>query len=476
MIALGTLALAAPAAEPPTHLNFREVQNMVSVIGLEVKDSQDQTLGRVRDLALDLENGRLVEVIVSSGGFLGLGQRITAVPPGAFVFDTAGEVLRLNVDQEKFEAAPHFAMSKWAEHCQSRRVAEVYRYFGQEPYFAADGQDSKSGNTATEPLGYVERTSRLLGLPVRNPQNEPLGNVSTFLYDLPGDHVAHVIVLAHGFRQTKSVIPASALRFNAAHDALVLDVSTRAFKNEPRFKWTYGDQGDFQQETYSNTRVAANDGVNTRQNVRDGAATTYTPLAQGASFADVDTTYRIYTAMRADPSLSQNAQDVEVGTLNGRITLRGHVNTEKGKSGIGAIAGRAGRSENVSNLLEVRPVPAAEQQANSTDAPSPAGVINRWTWHRDFEFDSNQANLRASEAGKAAEIALYLKGNPSLKVGIDNAMTPRNQVLSDQRVRIVCEALIAAGVPASSIQTGTFFDAKIPHDGRVAVLVHPATL
>ena len=357
IIALGAFALQAPAAEPPTHENFRAVEQSISVIRMEVKDSQDQNIGRVDDLAIDLENGRLVEVIVSSGGFLGLGERTVAVPPAALRFDPADGVLRINVDKEKFKAAPDFAMSKWAEHSQSRHVAEVYRYYGQKPYFAADGQDSRSGNTATEPLGYIQRSSKLLGLPVKNLQDEPLGNVNSFLCDLASGRVLHVIVLAPGFLKTKSVIPARELRFNAAHDALYLDVSTQAFKNEPRFKWIYGDKGDFQEETFSDTKVAANEGVNTRQNVREGTANTYTPLAQGTSFADVDITYRIYVAMRADASLSQNAENVEVGTLDGRVTLRGHVNTDEGKRVIGEIAAKTVRPENVSNLLEVRPVP-----------------------------------------------------------------------------------------------------------------------
>ena len=126
----------------------------------------------------------------------------------------------------------------------------------------------------------------------------------------------------------------------------------------------YGDKGDFQEETYSDTKVAAYEGVNTRQNVREGTANTYTPLAQGTRFTDVEITYRIHVEMRADTSLSQNAENVEVGTLDGRVTLRGHVNTDEGKRVIGEIAAKIAKPENVSNLLEVRPVPVTGKQAN----------------------------------------------------------------------------------------------------------------
>jgi outer membrane protein OmpA-like peptidoglycan-associated protein len=101
-------------------------------------------------------------------------------------------------------------------------------------------------------------------------------------------------------------------------------------------------------------------------------------------------------------------------------------------------------------------------------------VINRWTLYRDFRFDSNQADLRASDTNKVSEIALYMKANPSLKVGIDGSMDPRNQDLSDQRVRTVRDALIKAGVATSRIQAGTFGDSKLARDGRVAVLIRTA--
>jgi hypothetical protein len=418
-VAISAASLNAPASDPPNPKSFGASEHEVSIIGLEVKGSRDKTLGDVKDLALDLENGRIVEVIVASGGFMGLGQKTVAAPPGAFQFDAAAGVLRLNVDKEKFNSAPEFEMSKRAENFTSRRVAEVYRFFGQKPYFAEDGE--KPGNTATEPLGFVQRSSKLSHFAVKNRQNKLLGRLESFQYSLWNGRVVHVVVLNPGYRHTKSVIPARALRFNAAHDSLNLDDSEQAFKDEPRFKSAatdYGDRGDFgdygvsgasgtygtfgaygeygdygnygdygdfgdtgdygpygkfgaygnrgakedfQQETYTNRIVAANGGVDTKQNVQEGSAKAHTPLAQGPGFADMETTRRIYAAMRADASLSKNAQNVEVGTVDGRVTLRGHVNTEGGKQTIGKIASWVARPENVSNLLEVRPLPVSNQ-------------------------------------------------------------------------------------------------------------------
>ncbi len=358
IVSLSTVTLNTWAEELPPREPMRATQQSFRIIGTSVRDSQDQTIGSIKDFAIDLENGRVVEVLVTTpGGFLGLNQRIVAVPPQAMQYDSASKVLRLNVDKEKFKAAPDFAMARWADNYQSRRVAETYRHFDQQPYFAADGQGTRTGNTSVEPIRHIESSLKLLGLPIMNLQYQILGKVSSFQLDLAKGRVFHVIVVAPGMAEAKCVIPATALKFNASHDGLYYDVTTTAFLSEPRFQLVNVTTGAFQQETYNNAKVAANDGVNTRQNVREGSAESYTPLAQGSRYGDVETTYRIYAAMRSDNSLSRNAQEVEVGTLNSRITLRGRVNTEEDKRAIGLIAATVGRAENISNLLEVRPLP-----------------------------------------------------------------------------------------------------------------------
>ena len=111
---------------------------------------------------------------------------------------------------------------------------------------------------------------------------------------------------------------------------------------------------------------------------------------------------------------------------------------------------------------------AAIPLALAKEGAAPTG---RWIWYRDFGFDSNQTNLRVSDANKVFEVATYMKANPSLKVGLDASIEPVNQDLSDQRVAAVREALIEAGVPTARIQAGAFTDSKSMHDGRVAVLV-----
>ncbi len=115
----------------------------------------------------------------------------------------------------------------------------------------------------------------------------------------------------------------------------------------------------------------------------------------------------------------------------------------------------------------------------ATGAVGPAGVIGAWALYRDIRFEESQSALRASEIAKVAEIAKYLKANPSLRIGLDGTMAPRgsdprDQKLSDQRVVTIRDALIEAGVPATSIQLGAFGDPALTADRRVPVLISTA--
>jgi sporulation protein YlmC with PRC-barrel domain len=359
------------------------------VIGMTVNNYQDEKLGKVEDLAVDVASGRIVQVIVSTGGFVGLGDRLTAVPPGALHHDTANKVLHLDADKEKLKSAPQFEMSKWAECCDQEHLSAVYRHYGQEPAFSfihkgdaapntiatrnADGTWGKDRLTGDSQwmipaarLGQVQKASKLMGLPVKNRQNEKLGTVDNMLLDIQAGRIVAVVVSSGGFigmGDELSAVPPTALRFNAEYDTLQLDTTKEQLAAAPHFQakqWP-----DFSQPMYSDrvyrayqvepyfTTNAATAADNTARNVRDRRDQNITPIDQGNSQADTDTTAQIRKAVVASPDMSVNGKNVKIITNQGRVTLRGPVNTAEEKRVIGAIADRIARSENVDNQLEV---------------------------------------------------------------------------------------------------------------------------
>lgn len=125
-----------------------QLEKASKVIGMSVKNRQEQKLGTVDNLAVDLAAGRIAQVIVSSGGFLGVGDALSAVPPGAFHYDQAQEVLHLDTTKEALAKAPHFKSSEWPDFNNAAYSAEVYRAHRQEPYFSTqDSEIRKEGGT-----------------------------------------------------------------------------------------------------------------------------------------------------------------------------------------------------------------------------------------------------------------------------------------------------------------------------------------
>jgi hyperosmotically inducible periplasmic protein len=93
---------------------------------------------------------------------------------------------------------------------------------------------------------------------------------------------------------------------------------------------------------------------NSAVNVRDRAPDALTADQQSNTKSDLTTTSEVRRAVVKDHSLSILAHNVKIVSVNGKVTLRGPVNTEKEKVAIArkarAIAGR----DNVDNQLEVK--------------------------------------------------------------------------------------------------------------------------
>lgn len=99
------------------------------------------------------------------------------------------------------------------------------------------------------------------------------------------------------------------------------------------------------------TEKAAAD--NSGSSARDHGAATVTADGRSNSVMDIAITMKIRDAILADKSLSVGAQNVEIITDAGVVTLRGAVGTMAEKASIGAAAQRIGGVKRVQNDLEI---------------------------------------------------------------------------------------------------------------------------
>ncbi len=317
---------------------FPQEQAFHELIGMEVRNLQNEKLGRIQSIIADVANGRIAEVVVNSGGgFAGMGGKLIALPPRALVPDFTAKVLRVDVSKARFDAGPRFDSSHMKEATQRAKIAEVIRYYGLVPWFALGGQKIEKNGDILQ-LGHLERTSHILDMPVHSSKGDYLGMVDTIFMDVPKGFLYHVVVADPSRSLPHRVLQSRSLSYNPSKTRLIWDASHVDVADKPLFQWNGNDRRTFQQESY----------VNREPGVAAGH-----PLRQGTDQRDRDKTARIRASIQADPQLSIAAKGIEVATWHSLTTLRGQVASESIRQKIGQIAQNTGRPENVSNLIQV---------------------------------------------------------------------------------------------------------------------------
>ena len=102
-------------ATPPADMQFIQVQDAAQfladeeVIGKDVVNVMDEKVGTIADLVMDQEQ-KLVGVVLSVGGFLGIGEKWVAVSVDQIDFPTDEQPARLlvAVTEEQLKNAPDF--------------------------------------------------------------------------------------------------------------------------------------------------------------------------------------------------------------------------------------------------------------------------------------------------------------------------------------------------------------------------------
>jgi sporulation protein YlmC with PRC-barrel domain len=86
-----------------------------SIIGDKVHNAQNEYLGKIADIMVDITNGKIEYVVIEFGGFLTIGQKYFAIPFGLLHVDPANKAFLLDQPKEKLEKAPGFDMNHWPE-------------------------------------------------------------------------------------------------------------------------------------------------------------------------------------------------------------------------------------------------------------------------------------------------------------------------------------------------------------------------
>jgi sporulation protein YlmC with PRC-barrel domain len=113
--------------------------------GQNIETPTGDKLGDIKEVAIDT-NGRVSYVTVSVGGFLGIGDKIVAVPWDSLKFSLTGDkgdkkVISLASTKKQLEQAPECKAGKESgvEMCDPKWIGRVYEYFSCPPYWNSAG-------------------------------------------------------------------------------------------------------------------------------------------------------------------------------------------------------------------------------------------------------------------------------------------------------------------------------------------------
>ncbi len=114
---------------------YPTVLSATTVIGDTVRNAEGEKLGTLKELMIDTEFGQVAYAVLSFGGFLGLGDKLFAIPWEALQLLPDEHAFMLDVDRELLEEAPGFDKDNWPQFTDRTWGTEIHAYYGYEPYW-----------------------------------------------------------------------------------------------------------------------------------------------------------------------------------------------------------------------------------------------------------------------------------------------------------------------------------------------------
>lgn len=230
------------------------------LIGLNIQNSQDQAVGEINDLVIDVRDGSIRYAAVSYGGFLGIGDELHAVPFDRFTLrtdpDDRDELLAmLDVTKEQLEGAkgfnestwPNFADSSFTKQVESRypvrKARDDKNWQQKKNALESDRNPTRAGSLDPKTLGTYIRASQLIGMNIQNDAEKGVGEIHDLVLNVADGRVHYVAVAYGGFLglgDELHAVPMKAFQFKQDPDdrdetVLVLNVTKERMEGAKGF-------------------------------------------------------------------------------------------------------------------------------------------------------------------------------------------------------------------------------------------------
>ena len=106
-----------------------------TLVGNDVFNKDSEDLGDIKEIMLDMRSGRVSYAVLSFGGFLGMGEKLFAVPFSALAYDLEENEYVLDISKERLETAPGFDPDQWPAMSDEKWNRDVYKHYDRSPYW-----------------------------------------------------------------------------------------------------------------------------------------------------------------------------------------------------------------------------------------------------------------------------------------------------------------------------------------------------
>lgn len=219
---------------PAAHMGAASQQMMLhkgsDLLGKEVKNAQGENLGTVEDVVLGQNYQEISYIALQSGGFLGIGGKLHAVPVNAFKIGADGQ-LTLDISKDQFQQSAGFDSNNWPDKADPNLTAMV----GGRPAMTGQVMENERRPATTRdrpvgqqvPAGAVDisgrRLSNFMDMGVNDQQGNKIGEIEDVILDVQAGRVSSVVVTLDA-QNALAAVPAGSVQVTPGDKAATLNV------------------------------------------------------------------------------------------------------------------------------------------------------------------------------------------------------------------------------------------------------------
>lgn len=114
------------------------VMRSSTIVGSAVRNLKGDDLGKINELMIDVNTGRIAYAVLAYGGFLGMGDKLFAIPWEALMKSSDERQFMLDIDEETLKTAPGFDRDHYPTTADTNWLSNVYTHYGYTPYWGGE--------------------------------------------------------------------------------------------------------------------------------------------------------------------------------------------------------------------------------------------------------------------------------------------------------------------------------------------------